>query len=81
MVMSQGEGHSSAVALWLCQGDQRYPLAQIGDGRLYFDKPMMLREREAQLERVIDGVVRRWDIVLDLVNTPQRPMRFEFCGG
>ena len=57
-------GHSAEVQIELFMAGQRFPVAQVGGGRLIFDQPVTLPAAEGQLLITIDGHPHRWSVIL-----------------
>ena len=64
--------YSANVSAMLVIGEQRIPLAKIGPGEIYFQTPQSLPECSGQIELIVDGKVRSWN-----VNLPNGAVPFE----
>ena len=53
-------------------GEQRIPLAKIGPGEIYFQTPQSLPQCTGQIELIVDGTLRSWN-----VNLPNGAVPFE----
>ena len=53
-------------------GEQRIPLAKVGPGEISFQTPQSLPECSGQIELIVDGKIRSWN-----VNLPNGAVPFE----
>ncbi len=79
VVRGSGGGHSASVSIVVRQNGRTIPLSQVGAGRLYFENAVTLAAGLAELERVVDGQVRRWMIRVQPEPRPADLITFEFC--
>jgi hypothetical protein len=56
--------YSANVSALLVIGERRIPLAKIGPGEIYFQTPQSLTECSGQIELIVDGKVRSWNVNL-----------------
>ena len=66
------QSHSARVSVTLVIGEQRIPLAKIGPGETCFQTPQSLPECSGQIELIVDGKLRSWN-----VNLPHGAVPFE----
>jgi hypothetical protein len=65
-------GHSASVRIELRVNGHCLSVAQMGDGRLYFDHPVSVPATTGELIMHIDDNVRRWRVALKPTGEPQR---------
>jgi hypothetical protein len=58
------QSYSASVSAMLVIGEQRIPLAKIGPGEVYFQTPQSLPECSGQIELIVDGKSRFWNVNL-----------------
>lgn len=78
MVAPTPSGYSANVRLELLVGDRRFPLAQIGGGRLIFREPVVLSCAAGEVSAHIDEHVQRWHVTWDASDAPRRIVYAEF---
>jgi hypothetical protein len=66
------QSYSASVSAMLVIGEQRIPLAKLGPGEICFQTPQSLPECSGQIELIVDGKVRSWN-----VNLPHGAVPFE----
>jgi hypothetical protein len=66
------QSYSASFSAMLVIGEQRIPLAKIGPGEIYFQTPQSLPECSGQIELIVVGKLRSWN-----VNLPHGAMPFE----
>jgi hypothetical protein len=60
------------VRIRLQVNGQTYPVAQIGGGRLVFDRPVTFPEATGSIVMTIDGREERWHADIHPASTPTR---------
>ena len=58
------QSYSADVSAVLIVGQRRIPLAKIGPGEIYFQTPQSLDECCGQIELIVDGKSRFWNVNL-----------------
>ena len=66
------QSYSASVSAMLVIGEQRLPLAKVGPGEICFQTPQSLPECSGQIELIVDGKLRLWN-----VNLPHGAVPFE----
>jgi hypothetical protein len=71
-------GYSSHVCLDLYVDKQRFPLAQIGAGRLIFDHDTVLPGSAGEVVMSIDGREHKWHVEWDQSSLPRSTVQAIF---
>ncbi len=69
---------SAAVRVELLIAGKRIPVAQVGEDRLIFDKPMAFADLSGEVVMYIDETPQRWRVKLLPGPTPTRIVSAEF---
>ncbi|HWE95936.1 MAG TPA: hypothetical protein VG269_18380 [Tepidisphaeraceae bacterium] len=71
-------GHSAQVRMNLHLNGHVYPIAQMGGGRMIFDKPVMLPSGTGMVVMQVDGLEQRWRVAVPAQACPQRTVMASF---
>ena len=78
MVAPPNSGYSACVRLELVIGAMRFPLTQMGGGRLMFGREVVLPGTTGEAICHVDDRERRWHVTWEAMTTPQRTVMAEF---
>jgi len=72
LVPSTSTRYSAKVRIRLHINGQTLPVAQIGDGRLFFDTPVTFEESTGVIVMTVDGQEERWHVTIPDQAEPSR---------